>query len=178
MMTGKERILCVLSGRIPDRVPITLFVQQEYLSWYYGRNDTDRVRDAALLAAELGFDLITRQTVHQEPHYSRKSYPNWEITKREEIVSGNIHRHLVIETPEGKLSQTESAPYNPATVAGVHYITTKYMIETPDDFEIFRKYMPPIDKEYAAGMKELAIEAHKIVGDLGICKSLGTRWCF
>ena len=81
-MTGKERILCVLAGGIPDRVPVTIFVQQEYLSYYYKRNDTDRVRDAVRLAVELGFDVVTRQTVHQEPHYTRKSYPNWEVRKR------------------------------------------------------------------------------------------------
>ena len=68
-MTAKERILCVLAGGIPDRVPVTLFVQQEYLSYYYKRNDTDRVKDAALLAGELGFDLMTRQTDHIQPHY-------------------------------------------------------------------------------------------------------------
>ena len=177
-MTGKERILCVLSGGIPDRVPVTIFVQQEYLSYYYKRNDTDRVKDASRLAAELGFDLMTRQTVHQEPHYTRKSYPNWEVRKREEIKDGNIHRHLEITTPGGVLRQTESAPYDPATVAGVHFITTKFMINSPEDFELFRKYMPPVDREYAESMKAAAREAHKIVGDLGICCPWGTGGVF
>ncbi|WP_168203585.1 hypothetical protein [Oceanispirochaeta crateris] len=27
-MTGKERLLCVLQGEIPDRVPVSFFVQE------------------------------------------------------------------------------------------------------------------------------------------------------
>jgi len=34
-MTGRERILSVLRGDIPDRVPVGLFVQKEYLSWFF-----------------------------------------------------------------------------------------------------------------------------------------------
>ena len=177
-MTGKERILCTMEGGIPDRVPVTLFVQQEYLSYYYGKGGMDRVRDAALLAAELGFDLITRQLTHERAFWTRKSYQNWEVCKREEITDGNIHRHLEIRTPGGILKQTESAPYNPATFEGVHFITTKYMINSPEDFEIFRKYMPVQDNEYFEEMKSAAIEAHKLVGDLGICSPWGTGGVF
>ena len=177
-MTGRERILCVLAGGIPDRVPITLFVQQEYLSYHYKRNDTDRVIDAVRLAAELGFDVMTRQTAHLTPHYLRKSHANWELSKREEIKDGNIRRHLSVTTPGGVLSQTESAPYDPATVAGIHFITTKFMINSPDDFELFRKYMPPIDKDYVENMKRDALEANKIIGDMGICCPWGTGGVF
>jgi uroporphyrinogen-III decarboxylase len=177
-MTGKERILCTLSGGIPDRVPVTLFVQQEYLSYYYKKSGMDRVKDAALLAAELGFDLITRQRTHEEPFWTRKSYPNWELTKREEISGGNIHRRLEIKTPGGILSQTESAPYDPSIVEGVHFITTQFMINTPEDFELFRKYMPVRDKAYFEEMKDAAADAHRLVGDLGICSPWGPGGVF
>ena len=33
MMTSRERLLTVLSGNIPDRVPAGFFIQEEYLSW-------------------------------------------------------------------------------------------------------------------------------------------------
>jgi uroporphyrinogen-III decarboxylase len=177
-MTGKERILCTLAGAIPDRVPVTIFVQQEYLSYHYQKNNPDRVKDAALLAAELGFDLMTRQRTHEEPHYTRKSFPNWQISRHEEISGGNIHRHLEIETPGGRLSQIESAPYNPAIVEGIHFITTKFMINTPEDFELFRKYMPPFDGEYVQEMKTAALDAQKYIGDLGISCPWGTGGVF
>jgi len=57
-VTGKERILAVLSGAIPDRVPIGLFVQEEYLGWFFPeKKKVDRVTDAAECAQILGFDL-------------------------------------------------------------------------------------------------------------------------
>jgi hypothetical protein len=177
-MTGKERILCTLAGGIPDRVPVTIFVQQEYLSYHYHKNNPDRVKDAAILAAELGFDLMTRQRVHEEPHYMRKNFPNWQISKREEISDGNIHRYVEIETPGGRLSQIESAPYNPAIVEGIHFITTKFMLNTPEDFEIFRKYMPHPDKDYARDMKVAALDAQRYIGDLGISCPWGTGGVF
>jgi hypothetical protein len=177
-MTGKERILCTLAGEIPDRVPITLFIQQEYLSYYYGRNDTDRVKDAALLAEELGFDVMTRQTVHQEPHYARKSAVNWEINKREYLEGGNCHHLLEIKTPGGVISQIESAPYDPKTIGGIHFITTKYMINTDKDFELFRKYMPPIDKEYVEDMRSAARDAQRYIGNLGVSCPWGTGGVF
>lgn len=34
-MKGSERILTVLKGEVPDRVPIGLFVQEEYLAWFF-----------------------------------------------------------------------------------------------------------------------------------------------
>ena len=34
-MTSRERILTVLRGGIPDRVPVTPFIQEEYLAWTY-----------------------------------------------------------------------------------------------------------------------------------------------
>ena len=177
-MTGNERILCTLEGALPDRVPITLFVQQEYLSYYYGKSGMDRVRDAALLAAELGFDLMTRQLTHERAFWTRKSHPNWEVNKHQEISGGNIHRHLDIKTPAGILSQIESAPYDPATFEGVHFVTTRYMINTPEDFEIFRKYVPAQDNEYFEEMKLAAIETNNLVGDLGICCPWGTGGVF
>lgn len=30
-MTSRERLLCVLNGGIPDKVPVSPFIQEEYL---------------------------------------------------------------------------------------------------------------------------------------------------
>ena len=36
-MTGRERILSVLRGDMPDMVLVGLFVQEEYLSWFFSK---------------------------------------------------------------------------------------------------------------------------------------------
>lgn len=78
-MTSRERLLCVLGGELPDRVPVSPFVQEEYLSWYFGKKDTDRLFDAVALAQALDFDLITRQNLTPAPYFLLESAPNWEV---------------------------------------------------------------------------------------------------
>ena len=47
-MTSRERILCVLEGGIPDKVPVSPFIQEEYLSYYFNKKNTDRLHDAVI----------------------------------------------------------------------------------------------------------------------------------
>ena len=35
MMTPRERLLLTLQGKLADQVPVSPFVQEQYLSWYY-----------------------------------------------------------------------------------------------------------------------------------------------
>ena len=80
-MTSRERLLCVLQGGTPDKTPISPFVQEEYLSYYFDKKDTSRLYDAVALAKELDFDLITRQYVNPTPYFVQRSFPNWEVTE-------------------------------------------------------------------------------------------------
>lgn len=174
-MTGRERILSVLRGEIPDRVPVCPFVQQEYLSYYFGRNDTDRIVDAVRLAKVLDFDVFTRDTYHIEPHYTRRSYPNWEVEKRQYVEGGIAHRVLTITTPGGVLTQREVAPYDPATISGIHFSTKEYLLsDLEKGFLIFKKYMPQPGYDYAEDMKNHAAWAQAVVGDQGLNCPWGT----
>ncbi len=79
-MSSRERILTVLSGQLPDRVPVSPFVQDEYLSYIYPeKKQVHRVFDAVELSRELKFDLIAKPRDFEEPHFLRKSFPNWEL---------------------------------------------------------------------------------------------------
>ncbi len=72
-MNARERLLCVLRGEIPDEAPVSPFVQEEYLSYYFDKKDTSRLYDAVQLAKELGFDLITRQYINAIPYFLQRS---------------------------------------------------------------------------------------------------------
>lgn len=174
-MTGKERILAVLAGKIPDRVPVCPFVQDEYLNEYYGRNDCSRVTDAVALSAELGFDVLTRDTEHIEPFYTRQSYLNWEVSKKQYIERNIAHRELTITTPKGTLTQSEAAPYDPATIGGIHFSTKEFLLKNLEqDLDIFKSYMPEPSLEYRNNMKERAAWATRTVGVLGVACPWGT----
>lgn len=63
-MTSRERLLCVLDGKIPDMVPVSPFIQKDICLTILIKKNTDRLYDAVALRKELDFDLITRQYVN------------------------------------------------------------------------------------------------------------------
>ena len=75
----ERRLLCVLNREIPDRVPVSFFVQEEYLSWYYpDREKVTRLADAVDCSVHYGFDITTRELEFTKPFWLKRSYPNWE----------------------------------------------------------------------------------------------------
>ncbi len=173
-MNGRERILTVLQGEIPDRVPVGLFVQEEYLGWFFPeKKEIDRVIDAVECAHFLGFDLLARDRQFETPHFMKKSFPNWDVEEKIEIENGNLYRIIEINTPHGILKQVEAAPYEERTISGIHFSTVEYLIKNESDFETFRKYVPRIDRETILKMRERATFSKKLIGELGISAPWG-----
>jgi len=173
-MTGRERILTVLKGEIPDRVPVGLFVQEEYLGWFFPEKEqVDRVIDAVECARILGFDLLTRDRKFEVPHFMKKSFGNWEVNEKVKKDKGNLYRATEITTPDGVLKQVEAGPYEERTVSGVHFSTVEYLIENERDLEIFNKFVPRIDSETISEMKERAAFSRELIGELGISAPWG-----
>jgi len=168
-MTGRERILAVLQGDIPDRVPVGLFVQEEYLGWFFPEKEqVDRVIDAIECSRILGFDLLTRDRKFETPHFMKKSFKNWEVNEKIKKDKGMIYQTIEISTPDGVLKQVEAGPYEEKTVSGIHLSTLEYLIENERDFEIFTKFVPRIDSETISEMKERATFSGELIGKLGI----------
>lgn len=168
-MNGKERILTVLKGEIPDRVPIGLFVQEEYLAWFFpGKEEVDRVIDAVECSRILGFDLLARDRRFETPHFMKKSFPNWEVNEQIKIDKGNLYRFITISTPDGILQQVEAAPYERKTVSGIHFSILEYLIKNRRDFEVFCRFVPRIDSETILEMRGRANFSQKIIGELGL----------
>lgn len=173
-MTGRERILSVLRGDIPDRVPVGLFVQEEYLGWFFpNKKVIDRVTDAVECARILGFDLITRDRKFETPYFMKKSFKNWEVDEKIKRDKGMLYRTIDITTPDRTLKQVEAGPYDQKTVSGIHFSTVKYLIEDEGDFEIFQKYVPELDSKTISEMKERANFSKELIGNLGIAAPWG-----
>ena len=172
-MTARERLLAVIRGEIPDRVPVAPFIQQEFMSDYFGKPGTDRLIDACVCADELGFDLMTRQNENNKPYFIRKSFPNWQVREKKEIKNGNHFRITTIETPKKTFEMIEGAPYNENIQEGIHYLTTKFMINSEEDFEIFVEYFPKDDGEHARSILENGRFAREYIGERG----LNAPWC-
>lgn len=167
-MDSRERLLCVLGGEIPDRVPVSPFVQEEYLSYHFNKKGPDRLLDAIPLADELGFDLITRQYLSPTPYFLRKSAANWEVRVSEDIRDGNFYRTTVIATPGRELKQVEGAPYNENILTGIHFSTVEYLIEDEDDFAAFSTYLPAMDAEDREAILAAGKFARESIGRRGV----------
>ncbi len=167
-MNSRERLLCVLEGGTPDMVPVSPFIQEEYLSYYFNKKNTDRLFDAVALRKELDFDLVTRQYVNEIPYFLQRSFTNWEVENKVEVVNGNYIRTIKVKTPVKELLQVEGAPYNEKILNGIHFSTMEYLIKDQDDFEVFKKYCPRREKQDVEHILKSGEIAKKEIGDLGI----------
>ena len=167
-MNSRERLLCVLEGGTPDMVPVSPYIQEEYLSYYFNKKNTDRLFDAVALRKELDFDLVTRQYVNEIPYFLQRSFTNWEVENKVEVVNGNYIRTIKVKTPVKELRQVEGAPYNEKILNGIHFSTMEYLIKDQDDFEVFKKYCPRREKRDVDHILESGKIAKKEIGDLGI----------
>jgi len=168
-MTSKERLRTVLQGGIPDRVPVSPFVQDEYLSFFYpARQKVDRVFDAIELARELDFDLIAKPRTFERPHFLRTSFPNWELRQKRVMRDGNVYVKRSIETPSRTLTQVQVGPDAGAASAGVHLSTQEYFLKEREDIEAFIEYMPAIDAATISEMRAATATWMKALGNDGI----------
>lgn len=149
-------------------VPVSPFIQEEYLSYYFNKKNTDRLFDAVALRKELDFDLVTRQYVNEIPYFLQRSFINWEVENKVEVVNGNYIRTIKVKTPVKELRQVEGAPYNEKILSGIHFSTMEYLIKDQDDFEVFKKYCPRREKQDVDHILESGEIAKKEIGDLGI----------
>lgn len=173
-MTSRERLLTVLGGGIPDRVPVSFFVQEEYLSWFYPkRPQIRRLEEAVDCARELDFDVMVRGRNFEFPHFMKKSFCNWELNTSKKVENDNLYVIFEIKTPGGTLRQVEVGPNLKRGASGVHRSTVEYLIKSEEDFEIFSRYVPPIDKDTADEMRQYAEYSRKRIGDTGICVPWG-----
>ena len=173
-MTSRERLLAVLNGHMPDRVPVSPFVQEEYLSWYYpDREKIRRLEEAVDCARELDFDVMVRGKDFEIPHFMKKSFPNWELNSYERVDSENLCVIFEIKTPKRTLRQIEAGPNLKRGVSGIHRSTIEYLIKDEADFEAFSEFVPRVDSETVNSMKDYAVHAREVIGDSGICVPWG-----
>jgi uroporphyrinogen decarboxylase len=172
-MNGRERLLVTLNGDISDQVPVSLFVQEEFLSYMYPGRKVDRVKDAVECAKFFGFDIMTRSKAFNIPYFMKKSYPNWNVSFSTMREAGNYYEIFEVKTPLKTLKQVEVGPDVGDAVSGLHLSTKEYLIKDESDLEAFMKYVPSVDARTISDMKEYCKWSKKIIGELGISAPWG-----
>lgn len=153
-MTGRERFLTAIANQKPDRMP----VQVHSFMRYYLENYLDG-RDDKQAHEFFGMDpVLYREPI---PVYTAKDRENWVEDWKFAPMDADGNRPFVytITTPEGVLRR--EGKRTPFTT-----FTSRHLIQSERDFEIWNKYAPVPDSFDWTPV----LEAKKWVGDRGIVR--------
>jgi len=154
-MDSRERLLTVLNNQTPDRLPAQVHGWMNYYLKTY-LNGRDQFQAYEYFP---GIDWVVY--VNPAFSYSSKTQANWDVKRtygdRDEL--GNIVWKELITTPDGELTLE----------GGSNAITewyTKHIIDSEQDFEIWRKYYPQPDAVDWTPVND----AKKKIGNRGIVR--------
>jgi uroporphyrinogen decarboxylase len=178
-MTSRMRILTVLRGGIPDRVPVTLFIHDEghFLKQIHPDLDiTDysgNKRKVIDLQRKLGADIHLRMWGGCFPLWlvaggvnTIETDDRWDVrTKTESSGSDRVFSTDII-TPEGTLSQAFTiSEVNPGTF---HYACTEKPVKSISDLELIARYEPPMDENFPERLRNLVSGVKEYLGEDGV----------
>lgn len=162
-MTGRERLIRVLSGDKVDRVPVVPFFYNNFINEFCKSSDVDPVEKGIEIYEYFGFDIILR-TCNEWEFFDETECDskNWRVS---ELKDGDQNEWTIIttiRTPEKELVQKKR--YNRATENEVLEAVVEYYIKDEEDFEQFVKYQPPLPECECRRIKQ----ARKLLGDKGL----------
>ena len=170
-MNGRQRLNNTFRGERADRIPISPFIyynniyemfrHKPNIDSYLCPADFDLADKFVAYHDFFGFDVLLSLGLLWDS-YVPPSTVNWDVSITREGDQDNQRRNTVVRTPAGELRQIMN--FHRSSTYLIVLAVEKYMIETPHDFDIFSKYVPParfIDCE-------LMRRARKSVGDKGM----------
>jgi uroporphyrinogen decarboxylase len=170
-MNGRDRLADTFRGKQADRMPISPFINlnniyemfryKPNIDTYLSPGDFDLAEKFVAYHDFFGFDVLFTPGLLWDS-YIPQSAENWDVTITREGDEDKQRRTTVIRTPAGELRQVMN--FNRSSPYMIVLALEKYLIETPQDFSIFSRYVPParfIDCD-------LMRRARQSVGDKGL----------
>ena len=179
-MTGRERFEAVFRGKLPDRVPVTLFIQDQGHFINQLHPDIDPWDSRALqlktieFQRELGADIMARLLFGTLGHFQwmllggldvSRSTDDWQVETTERTEGRTTIRRSIVRTPEGVLRQEYSIDeIRPGTLM---YACTQKPVHSRAELELVAAYEPGMPVEYPAFVAEQVAPVRAAVGDDG-----------
>jgi len=182
-MNSRERFLAVLGGKMPDRVPVTLFIQDQghFLNQVYPDVDPWDFETLHLKVIEiqrqLGVDVFVRMlfglndplSIHMGGLNVSQQTDDWEVHSEESLRGNTVVRQSTIRTPDGVLTQEFSrSELRPDTFV---YACTKKPIRTSADLDMAIAYEPGMAESFPENAKRRVSRIRAALGDDGIVGS-------
>lgn len=179
-MTGRERLLAVLNGQMPDRVPVTLFLadQGHFITQIHPDLDpwdheACQLKIVAFLR-EMGCDVLLRclygindpLNIHTGGLFVHQQTADWEVHTEDVRDGQTLIKRSTIRTPGGTLTQDYSIfELRPGTFM---YACTRKPIQTEHDLDIAIQYEPRMPADWPARTRAKLARLKAAVGDDGI----------
>lgn len=170
-MNSRELLIATLQGKRTERVPVSPFIAgnniyemfdyEPEIDTFFAPPDFDLAGKFVDYHDYFGFDVLFTLG-HLADRYIPSSAENWDVTISREGDRDKQRRTTTVRTPEGELRQVMD--FNRSSKYMVVLAMHKYLIETPRDFAIFAKYVPPAELLDC----DLMRRARKAVGDKGL----------
>ena len=168
LLTKRERLLRTFKGMETDRVAVSPFIWTNFVNEFYKMNmsPADEKLDERLINVYKNFDFdIMHRTCTIWDAFSNQylDSKNWRVTIEENKTSEKQRKlTTTIRTPEKEL--TEVKEFRKTTEYDEISAETEHFIKTPEDFEQFIKYQPPVPKFDCSRIAR----ANEMLGDDGI----------
>jgi uroporphyrinogen decarboxylase len=181
VMTPRERFKAVFRGELPDRVPVTLFIQDQghFINQMYpGIDPLDHLAiqlKVIEISRQLGADVFVRLLFGTLEPFQwmffgglnvSEETDSWEVRTDETSDGRTTIRRSEIRTPGGTLSQEFSIDeIRPGTFM---YACTAKPVRTIADLELVRRYEPAMPASWPAAIRERVAPIRTALGDDGI----------
>jgi hypothetical protein len=161
-MNGRERLLAAFRHEVPDRVPVSFFIQDYFVKALTGKDEIDPVDDVVAVDRSLGLDIMLRPEWMDTTYFTKTSGPNWEVALSTEKAADRVLEHWVVHTPGGDLTQTLVTVYGRREYGFFGW--REHFIKGPRDLDLFEEYEPPLSFDLRDRMRH----AFEVVGGDGI----------
>jgi len=173
--------MTVIDGRIPDRVPVCLFIHDEgnFLKQVYPDLDLSNPLECKLrlvdLERELGLDLFIRLLHGIFPDWiayggvnTETETERWTVSTDELKGAGSITKITVIRTPGGVLEQECIVSESEEPSGTNWYACTKKPVKTEKDLDILIDYEPSMSPAFPKAVRKLASRVKQYLEDDGV----------
>ena len=158
----RDGLLKVLRGEKTDCVPVAPFIHVNFVREFFNDFNVDAVAKTIEVYEHFGFDIIHRNCTPAYNDVADISSDAWKVARTIEKSGSNQVIKTVISTPEGDINETFKV--NKVTNYDEEAAVTDFLIKTEKDFEILRKYQPPVGKIDVSGIRR----ARQLLGEKGI----------
>jgi uroporphyrinogen-III decarboxylase len=181
-MTSRERFLKVLNGEMPDRVPVTLFIQDSghFLNQMYpdiGPWELESLQLKVIeLQRQLGVDVFVRMLFCTDDSFHwliggvdiDHETDNWQVETTEHWKDDStLLKESKITTPDGIITQKLSF-FESRKGTVMFACTEEKPIKKPSDLDIVIKYEPRMPADWAKRAAKRISRIKEALGDDGI----------